>query len=81
MPCAHPLAGFLSFDDLTSRQGELALSLEYEPFTQDLSIIACAPLPIEPTQQDVAATYVSLCDSEDSSLFNFFSTPDHAVKP
>ena len=77
----------MSIDDLASGQGELAISLEYDTGTKDLSIAACAPLPPSPKPADVAAAYLSLCDI--SSLSNasdkevaqyFHSISEPAVK-
>jgi hypothetical protein len=84
-----PLTGFLSLDDLAEGRGELALSLEYNSKTQNLSITACAPLPPDTQEEDVAAAYVSLCDTDAPPLYNFFfsdsdtidqSTPEPQLK-
>ena len=67
----EPLAGFLSFEDLAEGQGELALSLEYDTDTKDLSIAAYALLPNDTQTDDIAAAYLSLCDTDTPLLYNF----------
>ena len=66
------LGGFLSIDDLASGQGELAISLEYDPVSADISIEAYAPLPQDTRPIDIAAAYLSLCHSDAPSLRDFF---------
>jgi hypothetical protein len=73
------LTGFLSLDDLAEGQGELALSLEFEPNTQNLSINACAPLPADTTREDVAVAYFSLCDLDIPPLRSFFSSHSNSI--
>ena len=51
----EPLAEFFSFEDLAKGQGELALSLEYNSDTKDLSKAAYAPLPNDTWTDDIAA--------------------------
>ena len=67
-----PLSGFLSIEDLADSQGELAISLDFNSDTQALSIEACAPLPQNTTQNDIAAAYLSLCNSDSPLFSNFF---------
>jgi hypothetical protein len=74
-----PLPGFLSLDDLAEGRGELALSLEYDSKTQDLSITACAPLPPDTQEEDVAAAYVSLCNTDAPPLYNFFFSDSDTI--
>jgi hypothetical protein len=59
-------------------QGELAISVEYNADTKDLGIAACAPLPSDPQPADIAATYLSLCDTDGPQLFQYFHTIDRA---
>jgi hypothetical protein len=66
--------GFLSFDELADGQGELTISMEYDSTSHKLSIEACAPLPHDTKPQDVAAAYLSLCDSNSSALRTYFSS-------
>ena len=77
----EPRPGFLSLNDLAEGQGELALSLEYNPDTQDLSITACAPLPPDTQEEDVAAAYVSLCNTDAPPLYNFFFSDNDTIDP
>ena len=75
------LPGFLSIDDLADSQGELALSFEFDSNTQDLYIDACAPLPQDTTQNDIAAAYISLCTSDSPPFSNFFTdAPQNALE-
>ena len=67
-----PVRGFLSIDDLASNQGELAISVEYNSINDEIAIDACAPLPQYPRPTNIAATYLSLCDSNGPQLFNQF---------
>ena len=57
----------MSFDELADGQGELAISMEYDSTSHQLSLEACAPLPHDTKPQDVAAAYLSLCDSNSSA--------------
>ena len=51
--------------------------MEYNSISHQLSIEACAPLPHDTKPQDVAAAYLSLCDSNSSALRTYFSSdPD-----
>jgi hypothetical protein len=50
------------------------LSLEYDSTSQYLSIEACVPLPQDTKPVDLAAAYLSLCDSDSSSLSSFFAS-------
>src|SRR6201996_9039153 len=61
--------GFLSIDDLVNNQGELALTLEFDSSNQHMCIEACAQLPANATQQNIAAAYISLC-SDDLPTFS-----------
>ena len=70
------ITGFLSIDDLASSQGELAISVEYDSVTDNLCIAACAPLPQNTKPADIAAAYLSLCDTDGPQLFNLFHTHD-----
>ena len=69
-----PQLGFLRFNELADGQGDLALSLEYDSTSQRLSIEACAPLPQDTKPIDLAAAYLSLCDSNSSSLRSYFAS-------
>jgi hypothetical protein len=62
----------LSIEDLADRQGELAISIEFNHSTDMLAIGACAPLPENTKPADIAAAYLSLCDSDEPSLQSFF---------
>jgi hypothetical protein len=62
----------LSIDDLIEDQGELALTIDYDSTTQTASLEACAILPHNTTQDEIAAAYVSLCDSDSSSFASLF---------
>jgi hypothetical protein len=62
----------LSLDDLADSQGELAISIEHDSNTNKLLIAACATLPSNPKPADIAAAYLSLCDTSEPQLFNFF---------
>ena len=57
---------------MASGQGELALCLDFDSNTQHLSIEACAPLPTDTRQEDLAAAYFSLCDLESLPFHNSF---------
>jgi hypothetical protein len=72
----------LSIEDLVLHQGELAITLDFDQDTNEASIEACAPLPADSTRKDLAATYVSLCDSV-SPVFEslFMSIPSRSVRP
>ena len=73
---------FLSIDDLVKDQGELTLTIEYDLTTQAASIEACAPLADDTTQGDIAAAYVSLCDSASSSFSSLFlSSTSDSISP
>ena len=50
------------------------LSLEYDSTSQHLSIEACAPLPQDTKPIDLAAAYLSLCDSNSSTLRSYFAS-------
>ena len=69
-----PQLGFLRFDELADGQGDLALSLEYDSTSRHLSIEACAPLPQDTKTVDLAAAYLSLCDSNSLSLRPYFAS-------
>ena len=74
--------GFLSIDDLVEDQGELALTIEYDSTTQTTLIEACAPLADDTTQGDIAAAYVSLCDSASPSFSSLFlSSTSASISP
>ena len=60
---------FLSINDLVNNQGELTLMLEFDSSNQHMCIEACAQLPADATQQNIAATYISLC-SDDLPAFS-----------
>jgi hypothetical protein len=68
----------LSLEDLASGQGELAISVEFDPDTQSLSLEACAPLPNDTQQDDIAAAYLSLCDI-DSAPFHSLLLADPII--
>ena len=69
-----PQLGFLRFNELADGQGDLALSLEYDSTSQHLSIEACAPLPQDTKPVDLAAAYLSLCNSNSLSLRPYFAS-------
>ena len=48
--------------------------MEYDSTSQHLSIEACAPLPQDTKPVDLAAAYLSLCDSNSSSLRSYFAS-------
>ena len=62
----------MSIDDLAPNQGELAIPVEYNSINNEIAIDAYAPLPQYPRPTDVAAAYLSLCDSNGPQLFNQF---------
>jgi len=64
--------GFLSFDDLADSQGELAISMEYNPVTQKVHIKACAPLPDTLKAADITTAYLTLCNFDSPSFESFF---------
>src|SRR5882762_4307180 len=68
--------GFLSIDELVNNQGELALILEFDHTQNVCNIEACAQLPADATQKELAAAYFSLCDSNSPTLSPFFSDSD-----
>src|SRR5713101_3832928 len=70
------ITGFLSIDDLASGQEELAISVKYDSVTDNLCIAACAPLPQNTKPADIAAAYLSLCDTDGPQLFNLSHTHD-----
>ena len=61
----------MSIDDLAYGQGELAISLEYDPISADISIEAYTPLPQDTRPIDIAAVYLSHCHSDAPSLRDF----------
>ena len=67
----------MSFDELADGQGELAISMEYNSTSQHLSIEAYVPLPQDTKPQDVAAAYLSLCDSNSPALSTYFVSDSH----
>jgi hypothetical protein len=73
--------GFLSIDDLAASQGELGLCLEFNHYTNILSLEACTPLPEDTQKEDLAAAYLSLCDLDSPPFHSLFlsysSTIDH----
>src|ERR1700761_1356784 len=71
--------GFLSIEDLVLHQGELTLTLDFDEDTQQASVEACAPLAADTMQEDIAAAYISLCDSASPNFDLLFSAP--APKP
>jgi hypothetical protein len=62
----------LSINDLVEDQGELALSIDYDPANHTASLEACAILPDNTTQDKIAAAYVSLCDSNSACFDSLF---------
>jgi len=62
----------LSIEDLVPHQGELTITLEFDPSEKQVSVEACAPLPANTMQQEIAAAYISLCDAE-TPIFNLSS--------
>ena len=72
----------MSIDDLVKDQGELALTIEYDSTTQTTSIEACAPLADDTMQGDIAAAYVSLCDSASPRFSSLFlSSASASISP
>jgi len=69
------VTGFLSIEDLADSQGELTICVEYNSANDSMFIEACTPLPQNSKCANVAAAYLSLCDSE-ASLFNSFFLSD-----
>src|SRR6201996_6540436 len=67
--------GFLSIEDLVPHQGELTLALDFDEDTQQASVEACTPLVADTTQEDIAAAYISLCDSALPNFDLLFSAP------
>jgi hypothetical protein len=65
---------FLSINDLVEDQGELALSIDYDLANHTASVEACAILPDNTTQEEIAAAYVSLCDSNSACFDSLFLT-------
>ena len=65
---------------MTDGQGELAISVELDSATKELSIAACASLPPNAKSADIAAAYLSLCDCDSPSLFNFFHYRSDSTK-
>jgi hypothetical protein len=70
----------LSLDDLASGQGELALSLDYDSDSELLYIDACAPLPDDTQQNDLAAAYLSLCDLDFPHMRSFFFSNNRTTR-
>jgi hypothetical protein len=62
----------LSIDDLVEDQGELALSIDYDSANHTALLEACAILPDNTTQDEIAAAYVSLCDSNSACFDSLF---------
>jgi hypothetical protein len=62
----------LSIDDLVEDQGELALSIDYDSANHTTSVEACAILPDNTTQDEIAVAYVSLCDSNSTCFDSLF---------
>ena len=65
----------MSIDDLVDDQGELALTIEYDALDQRASAEACAVLPKDTTPSNLAAAYISLCDT-DLEVFDKLYCPD-----
>jgi hypothetical protein len=68
----------LSINDLVDDQGELALTIEYDAVDRCALVEACAVLPKDTTQSDLAAAYVSLCDI-DLEIFDDLYLPDSSA--
>ena len=60
----------MSLDDLAAGQGELTLTIDYDPSFECISIEACAPLPQDTQPKDIAAAYLSLCDLDSPPFFS-----------
>jgi hypothetical protein len=71
----------LSIDDLVDDQGELALALEFDNKTQEASLEACATLHKDTSPTNIAAAYVSLCDSEAPAFNTLFLANSHNSSP
>jgi hypothetical protein len=68
----------LSFEELVPDQGELALAIEFDHRTNDISLQACAPLRQDTSPSDLAAAYLVLCDTDTPAIQNCFlsTSPD-----
>jgi hypothetical protein len=67
----------LSIKDLADGQGELMISLEYNPMTEKVALRAYMPLPQDTKPANIAAAYLSLCDSDNPRLCTFFHSNSH----
>jgi hypothetical protein len=47
------------------------MTLYFDDTNQEATVEACAPLPADTTQEDIAAAYISLCDSESPTFQHF----------
>ena len=68
-----PQPGFLRFYELANSQEDLALSMEYDSTSHQLSLEACTPLPNDTKPIDIAVAYFSLYNSDSTSLSFFFA--------
>ena len=57
-----PGTGFLSLNDLAAGQGELMLTIDFDPSSESIYIEACMPLPQDTQPKDIVAVYLSLCN-------------------
>jgi hypothetical protein len=47
------------------------MTLYFDDTNQEATVEACAPLPANTTQEDIAAAYISLCDLESPTFQHF----------
>ena len=72
---ARTSLGFLSIEDLVPHQGELTITFDFDEDTHQASVEACAPLVADTMQEDIAAAYISLCNSASPNFEPLFLTP------
>jgi hypothetical protein len=63
---------FLRIDELVDDQGELALTIDYDLENHTTLLEACAILPDNTSQGEIAAAYVSLCDLDSACFDSLF---------
>jgi hypothetical protein len=63
---------FLSINELVDNQGELTLTIDYNSANHTAMLEACAILPDNTSQGEIAAAYVSLCDSDSACFDSLF---------
>jgi hypothetical protein len=62
----------LSIDELVDDQGELTLTIDYDLANHTAMLEACAILPDNTSQGEIAAAYVSLCDLDSACFDSLF---------